>query len=87
MKRQNIKLKFKYLEKGIYDEPQNCCLLACEATSRGKNAVTLQREVLPPTSWQIMMMETVKSSETSARFYHNLRHHTSEDNNVYDKSH
>jgi hypothetical protein len=41
MERQNIKLKFKYLGKGIYDESQNCCLLACEAMSRGKNAVML----------------------------------------------
>jgi hypothetical protein len=75
------------LGKGIHDEPQNCCLLACEATSRGKNAVTLQREVLPPTSWQIMMMEIVKSSEKYARFHHNLRRHSSEDNNAYGKSH
>jgi hypothetical protein len=49
--------------------------------------VTLQKEVLPPTSWQIMMMEAVKSSEKSARFYHNLRRHTSEDNNAYGESH
>jgi len=51
MERQNIKLKLKYLGKGIYDESQNCCLLACENVSRRKNAVTLQREVLPPSSW------------------------------------
>ena len=87
MERRNIILNFKYLGKGTYDEPQNCSLLACEATSRGKNAVTLQKEVLPPTSWQIMMMEAVKSSEKSARFYHNLRRHTSEGNNAYGESH
>jgi hypothetical protein len=77
--RQIIKLKFKYLGKGIYDESQNCCLLAYEAMPRSKNAVTLQREVLPPSSWYIMMMEAGKSSETSVSFHHNLRGHTPEE--------
>jgi hypothetical protein len=32
-------------------------------------------------------MEAVKSSETSVRFYHNLRRHTPDDNNAYGESH
>jgi len=87
LRKGRILNKFKYLGKGIYDESQNCCLLAYEAMSRGKNAVTLQREVLPQSSWYIIMMEEGKSSETSVRFYHSLRGHTPEDSNACGESH
>lgn len=46
--------------------PVDCCHLVCDAMSSGRNAVTFQRILLPPSS---ALMEAAISSPVSLHFY------------------